>query len=120
MHFLITFLIAWLLNALSLWLAAAIVPGVRVKSFKGAMLGALALGFVSVVVAPILTLLSLPLTVLTLGLFLFVLVGLLFWLGAGLVPDFEVDGCLAGFLGAVVLSIINWLMGLFFNFSSWW
>lgn len=120
MKFLLTFILAWVLNAMALGLAAAIVPGVRVKSVKGAMLGALALGFIATVVAPIVTFLSLPLTVLTLGLFLFVLVGLLFWLGAGLVPDFEVDGCLSGFLGAVVLSLINWGMSLFINYSGWW
>lgn len=117
---LIAFMLAWLLNAAALWTTAKVVPGVRIKSFSGAMWGAAALGLISTFVAPVITFISLPLTVLTLGLFLFVLLGLMFWLGAALVPDFEVDGCLSGFLGALVLSAFNWVLGLIFNFSGWW
>lgn len=120
MKYLIFFLIAWLLNAATLWATSALVPGVRIRSFAGALWGAAALGVISSIVAPVLVFLSLPITVLTLGLFLFFLAGFFFWLGAALVPDFEVDGCLPGMLGALVLSVVNWLAGLLFNFSGWW
>ncbi len=120
MKIILSFLLAWLLNTAALYGCAALVPGVRIRSFGGALWGAAALGLINATLAPVLAFFSLPLTVVTLGLFLFVLAGLLFWLGAALVPDFEVDGCLAGVLGALVLSLINWLLGLFFNFSGWW
>lgn len=120
MRFLIAFLVAWALNALALGVTAAVVPGVRVKSVWGALWGALALGFVSSIVAPVLLYFSLPVTVLTLGLFLIPLVGLLFWLGSVLAPGFEVDGCLAGFLGGLVLWLVNWSMGIFIAMPSWW
>src|SRR5690606_12712849 len=112
--------IAWLLNAAALYVTAAIVPGVRVRNFAGALWGALALGLVAAVVAPVLLFLSLPVTIVTLGLFLIPLVGMLFWLGGKLAPGFEVDGCLAGFLGALVLWILNWMMGLLLHLPRWW
>ena len=86
----INFLVAWVVNALALKLAGVIVPGVEVKGYKGALLGALALGFVSLIIAPVVTFLSLPLTILTLGLFYLVIMGGLFGLAAGVGDGFRV------------------------------
>ena len=117
----LAFLVTWLLNGVGLYVTAAIVPGVRVTSFGGAAVGALVLGIVSAVVRPILLLLSLPITILTLGLFLLVVVGISFWLAAKLAPGFEVDGLLPGILGAIVLWIVNWSIGLLAERPiGWW
>lgn len=116
----INFLVAWVVNALALLLAGAIVPGVEVNKFKGAFLGSLALGFVSMFVAPVVTFLSLPFTVVTLGLFYLVVMGGLFGLAAFIAPGFKVNGCLPAIGGAIVLTLVNWILGTFFHFSGWW
>lgn len=120
MNYLIAFLVAWLANAIALKLTAAIVPGVRVDGFKGAAIGALALGLVSSLITPLATMLSLPFFIVTLGLFYFVLMGGLFYLAAALAPGFEVDGCLSGILGAIVLGLVNWGLGVLFQHNNWW
>jgi len=120
MNTLIAFLITWIVNALALWATGALVPGVRIKSFGGALWGALAIGFVAFLVKPLVTFLSLPFLLLTLGLFYLVVIAFCFWLAGLFAPGFEVDGLLPGFLGAVVLSIVNWVAGFFVNTSAWW
>lgn len=120
MNTLLALLLTWLVNALALWLTAAIVPGVRLKSVSGALLGALAIGFVAFLVKPVVTFLSLPFLVLTLGLFYLVVLTFCFWLAGKLAPDFEVDGPLPAFLGALVLSIVNWTVSFFITTNTWW
>ena len=120
MNALLALLLTWLVNALALWVTAAIVPGVRLKSVTGAMLGALALGFVAFLVKPVVTFLSLPFLVVTLGLFYLVILTFCFWLAGKLAPDFEVDGFLPAFLGALVLSIVNWAASFFIATNTWW
>ncbi|HXF34810.1 MAG TPA: phage holin family protein [Candidatus Acidoferrales bacterium] len=103
-------LIRWLLNAVALLIVAYIIPGVAVTSFAGALIAALALGIVNAIIRPILILLTLPLEILTLGLFTFVINAALFWwvghLGIGLV----VAGFWPALWGAIVLSIISFLI----------
>ncbi len=120
MSWLFGFLAAWLLNALTLQLTAIIVPGVTIKRFQGALWGALALGIVSSVVAPVILFLSIPLTILTLGLFYLVAIGGLFMLASKLAPDFEVEGCLSAIGGAIILSLVNWALGWSVHMSGWW
>ena len=103
-------LLVWLLNALALMAVAYLVPSISVSSFWTALIAALVLGLVNAVIRPILILLTLPATVLTLGLFILVLNGLLFWLVGAFVEGFVVGGFWAGFFGAFLFSIFSWLL----------
>jgi putative membrane protein len=104
----------WIVNAAALMLVAYLYPGVTVESFVAALLAALALGLVNAIVRPILVLLTLPVTLLTLGLFLFVINALLFWLVAEVVQGFHVSGFGAALLGSILYSVItlltSWLL----------
>jgi len=100
-------LIRWIVNAAALMLVAYLYPGVAVTSFGAAMVAALVLGLVNAVVRPILVLLTLPVTLLTLGLFLFVINALLFWFVAEVVQGFHVAGFGSALLGSILYSIIT-------------
>ena len=103
-------LIIWILNALALIAVASFVPGIRVDGFVAALVAAFLLGLVNALVRPILLLLTLPVTLLTLGLFIFVINGLLFWLVGSVLRGFVVDGFWHGVLGAVLYSIFTWAL----------
>lgn len=98
-------LLRWLLNALALAVAAWTVPGIEVEGTGALLLAAAVIGLVNSALKPVLVLLTLPLTVLTLGIFYLVLNGLLFYLAAGLTPGFSLSGFWAALLGAVVMSL---------------
>jgi putative membrane protein len=100
-------LLRWLINAGALMAVAYLVPGVKIESFVTALIIAVVLGLVNAVIRPILVILTLPATVLTLGLFLFVINGLMFWLVAEVVKGFTVTGFWAAFFGALVYSAIT-------------
>jgi len=106
------FVVHWVVLGIALLVTAQIVPGVRVASWPSLALAAFAVGFVNALVRPILTLLSLPLTILTLGLFYLVVNGVCFMIAASIVPGFRVDGCAAGVLGAIVMSLVAWLINM--------
>ncbi len=101
-------LLVWILNAVALWLVATVLPGVLLADYVSAFIAALVLGLVNAVIKPILIILTLPATVLTLGLFLFVLNGLLFWGVGSVLPGFEVLGFWWGVLGALLYSVLTW------------
>lgn len=103
-------IVRWLLNAAALALTAWIVPGITVTGALALIVAALVIGLLNALVKPILVLLTLPLTILTLGLFLLVLNALMFWLAAAVVPGFEVAGFLSALLGAVVMALVGWLL----------
>jgi putative membrane protein len=103
-------LLVWLLNALALIAVAYIMPSIAITTFWSALVAALVLGLVNAVVRPVLILLTLPVTVVTLGLFILVLNGLLFWLVGSFVEGFVVQGFWAGFFGAILFSIVSWLL----------
>jgi putative membrane protein len=105
------FLVHWLSVAVGLAAAAYLVPGVTVASGTALAVGALALGFVNAVVRPVMTLLTLPLTVLTLGLFYLVVNAAAFGLAAALVPGFSVASFWSALLGALVVSLVSWVVG---------
>ncbi|MGE3885574.1 MAG: phage holin family protein [Vicinamibacterales bacterium] len=107
------FLIHWAVVALGLAVAAYLVPGVNVSSGAALAVGALVLGFVNAVVKPVLTILTLPLTVVTLGLFYFVVNAAAFGLAAALVPGFTVASFWAALFGAIVVSLVSWFIGGF-------
>lgn len=100
-------LLRWAVNAAGLLLVAYLYPGVMVESFLAAMVAALALGLINAVVRPLLVFLTLPITILTLGLFLLVLNALLFWVVAETVPGFRVTGFVAALIGSFFYSVIT-------------
>ena len=92
-------LVVWLINAVALMAVAYLLPGIAVDSFVTALVAALVLGLVNTVVRPIFVLLTLPATLLTLGLFIFVINGLLFWFVGSFISGFEVHGFWWGVIG---------------------
>jgi putative membrane protein len=102
-------LLNWLLSTIALLIVTRIVPGFEISSFWIALLAAVVVGVVNATIGFILKILTFPLTIVTLGLFWFVINALMLKLGAGLVPGFRIIGFFPALLGAVVLSIINLL-----------
>jgi putative membrane protein len=102
--------ITWLINALALIALPYIFRSINVDSFTTALIVAVVLGFINTLIRPVLVILTLPVTLLTLGLFIFVINGLLFWAVGSFMPGFHVDGFWAGVFGAIVYSIISWAL----------
>ena len=102
--------LVWLVNTVSLIAVAYLMPSIRVSDFITALVAALVLGLVNTIIRPVLVVLTLPVTLVTLGLFILVINGLLFWFVGSFVKGFVVDGFWAGFLGAIVYSLISWLL----------
>ncbi len=100
-------LLVWILNAVALLIVAYILPGITVASFGSALIAALVLGLLNAVVKPLLILLTLPLTIVTLGLFLLVLNALVFWFAGSILKGFQVDGFWWAVIGAIVYSIVS-------------
>jgi putative membrane protein len=103
-------LLRWLITAVALYLTALIVPGVRVAGFAGAMVAALALGIVNIVLRPVVLLLTLPLNILTLGLFTLVVNALMLYVVAHVTHQLILQGVLAAFAGALVLSALGFVL----------
>ncbi len=98
-------IVRWLLLAAALLLVAHLYPGVVVKSFGSAMVAALVLGLLNTLLRPLLVLLTLPVTLITLGLFLFVINALLFWAAATVLEGFNVTGFAAALIGSLIYSL---------------
>ena len=98
-----------------IYLAAQVVPGIalRGKPLWPALLAGLVLALINAVVRPVLKIITLPLTLLTLGLFLFVLNAFCLWLTSAVVPGFDVHGFRAAFLGAFLITIVSWALTVF-------
>lgn len=105
-------ILIWCCNALALLAVAYLLPGVRVDGFGSALIAAVALGLINTLLRPLLILLTLPVTVLTLGLFMLVINGLLFWLAGSVLRGFEVSGFWTGVMGAVLYSILSYFLSL--------
>jgi putative membrane protein len=103
-------LITWLINAAALFALPYLMDSVRVDSFVVALIAALILGLVNTLIRPVLVLLTLPVTVLTIGLFIFVINGLMFWMVANWVQGFHVAGFWSAVGGAILYSIISWAL----------
>jgi putative membrane protein len=103
-------IVVWLINAVALLTVAYLMPSIRVDSIGAALVAAVVLGLVNAVIRPILILLTLPATLLTLGLFIFVINGLLFWMVGSWLQGFTVSGFWWGFFGAIVYSIVSWAL----------
>ncbi|MGQ0443004.1 MAG: phage holin family protein [Methylophilaceae bacterium] len=107
-------LAGWLLNALALLAVAYFVPGIHVAGLGVALIAAAVIGLVNVLIKPILVILTLPVTILTLGLFILVINGLLFWGVGHFLQGFEVRTFMAGIIGALAYSVIAWLLATLF------
>ncbi len=104
------FLVRVLVNAMAILLATAIVPGIEARGILTVLGAGLVLGLVNAVVRPILLVLTFPLTLVTLGLFLFVLNAFCLWLTSALVKGFEVHGFWAALFGSIIVSVVSWLL----------
>jgi len=106
------FLLRMLVTSLGLWVASRVVPGIEISGF-GTLLGsAFLLGFVNAVVRPLLVLLTLPITIMTLGIFLLVINAAMLGLVASLFDNFVINGLFSAILGSVIVSLVSW-------FASW-
>jgi putative membrane protein len=103
-------LLLWILNAVALLAVTWLLPSIQVSSFGTALVAALVLGFINTLVRPVLAILTLPITVLTLGIFYLVLNGLLFWLASALLPGFRVEGFFSALVGAILYGVIAWAL----------
>jgi putative membrane protein len=104
------FLIKWLILTLAVLLASYLLEGIRVSGFFSAFLAAAMLGFLNVFFRPILLVLTLPVNILTLGLFTFLINALILKMASGLIPGFDVQGFWTAVLGALLISAVNWLL----------
>lgn len=103
-------LFTWLINTVALFAVSYLMRSVQVDNVTAALIAALVLGLVNTLIRPVLVLLTLPVTVLTLGLFIFVINGLMFWAVAHLVGGFQMAGFWAAVGGALLYSIISWAL----------
>lgn len=101
-------LLIWVLNALALLTVANFMPGIRLDSFADAMVAALFLGLVNTLIRPVLLVMTFPVTLVTLGLFILVINGLLFWFTGSVLKGFVVDGFWYGVAGAMLYSFFSW------------
>jgi len=105
-------LLRLILNAISIYAAAYVLDGMQVMGPRGAIIAALAFGLMNATVRPLLFLFTLPLTILTLGLFTLVINGLTLYITAEVIASLQVDGLMTAILGALLISFFNWLLGV--------
>lgn len=105
----------WLLSACALLLIAYYVPGIIIVSFYSAFIAALVLGLINALIRPLAILLTLPVNILTLGLFTLVINALMFWFASTIVKGFEVAGFWPAFWGAFIMWIVSWFVNSLFK-----
>jgi putative membrane protein len=103
------FLLRFLINAIALYCIARYVPGIHANGIGTALLAALIFGIVNAIVRPIVLLLTLPLTIVTLGLFVFIVNALMFWLATWITPGFTVHGFRAALIGAIIMMVVGFI-----------
>ncbi len=103
-------LVVWLINTVALLALPYLMTSIRISGFWTALIAALVLGLVNALIRPIFVVLTLPVTLVTLGLFIFIINGLLFWLVSKMVDGFYVNGFWAAIGGALLYSIISWAL----------
>ena len=107
------FLIHWAITALALWVASAIFRGISFSNKQSLFIAALLLGFANAIVRPVLIILTLPITLLTFGLFLLVINALVIMLVAAIVPGFRISGFWTAFFASIFIAIFSFFIGLF-------
>jgi len=108
-------LLAWILNAFALFFVMKLVPGIQIDRFSDLLVATLVLGLLNAFLRPLVILLTLPVTILTLGLFTLVINGLMFYLAAHLVDGFHVTGFGAAFLAALLFSLFSSVLNMIFH-----
>ena len=108
-------ILRWLINAAAILVIAYYLPGIGVSGFYAALIAALVLGIINALLRPLLILLTLPVNVLTLGLFTLVINALLFWFTATIVKGFTVADFGSAFLGALIMWIVSWITNWLFK-----
>lgn len=108
----ISLLFRWLITSAILMLIAYLLPGIQVGNFVTALLAAFVLGALNLLVRPLVVLLTLPINLLTLGLFAFIINAMMFGLAGWIVPGFDVDSFWSALLGALLLSLLTGLFGM--------
>jgi len=108
-------LIRWLILSVSIILASYLIEGIEIKGFFSALFAAAVLGILNALFRPILILLTLPINILTLGLFTFVINALMLKMASGVIPGFEVHGFWTAILGSLIISFVSWLLNAFIN-----
>jgi len=104
-------LVRWAITIIAVFIAAKLLPSmINYNDWVGLAIFAAVLGLVNAIVKPIVAMLSLPLVLLTLGLFLLVINALMFWLAAALVPGFYVNGFLGALVGSIIVSLVSWVL----------
>lgn len=111
-------LLRWLVSAATLMFVAYLVPGIRVDSIYAALVAALILGLINALIRPLLLLLTLPINIVTLGLFTFVINALMFWLASTVVKGFTVTGFWAALWGALIMWLVSWAVSSLFKKDS--
>lgn len=106
----ISLIARWVLNALALYIVARILPGIHLTDFGSALVAVVIIGLVNALIKPILFLLTLPVTVITFGLFALVLNALMLMLASSVTPGFKIDGFATALLGSILLSIITTIL----------
>jgi putative membrane protein len=112
------FLVRLLITAVGLWVADQLLPGIVITGTSALVVSALLLGFVNALIRPIIFILTLPLTIMTLGLFILIVNGISLGLVAWLVPGFHVAGLWSATLGAVIVSLTSWVASHFVGGSG--
>lgn len=112
--FIIKIILRWIILSAAIVLAEYLIPGIHVATAVTALAAGLVLGLINTFVKPVLSILTLPINFLTLGLFGIVLNALLFWATHLFVPGFTIEGYLAAILGSILVSIVMWLEHIFF------
>ena len=108
-------LVRWLFLTVAILLAAYLIDGIRIAGFPSAVLAAAVLGVLNAFLRPILFILTLPLTILTLGLFTFAINALILMMASGVISGFEIDGFGSALLGALFISVVSWLLTSFIS-----
>lgn len=112
------FILRWLINTLGLLIVAYLIPGVSFENYITAIIAALVLGIINAIIRPILLMLTLPINILTLGLFTLIINGLMFWLASSIVPGFMIESFSIAFWAALAYSLITWFTSAIFQESD--
>jgi len=114
----VAFILRWFVTTIAVFVAAKLIPGITCNGWEALLGVSLLLGIINAFIRPVLLLLSLPIIIVTLGIFIFVINALLLLLVSKIVPAFSVDGFWSAFFGAIVISIVSWALSLFFRGSD--
>jgi putative membrane protein len=112
-------IVGWIASALALWVVAQIIPGIRIRDFRAALIATIIIGVVNAIVGPVARFIAFPLTIITLGLFRLVINAFLLKLASFFTPGFQVEGFLAAVIGSVILTLLATVLGAIANSAIW-